>query len=192
MKKVNDSTTKQNALDHDTLTELLDYNPDTGIFTWKKFICSKAQAGQVAGSVDKKGYIIIRINGFAYRAHRLAWFYVHCKWPLDQLDHLNQVKTDNRMSNLRQCSAAGNNRNRSLPKNNKSGQIGVYEGRAGKAKKMFWIAVNPATKLRRYFPHTSVGKNLAIEWRLMVQAEQGFSSNHGKRRKESGKPLLNS
>lgn len=70
---------------------------------------SRAKAGSVAGHSDRsRGYVDIRIDAKKYKAHRLAWLYVHGRWPEKLIDHINGVKTDNRLINLREASAAEN------------------------------------------------------------------------------------
>lgn len=71
------------------------------------------------------GYRSISIDDRDYLAHRLAWLYVHGKWPPHQLDHINMDRADNRMCNLRQADNAENNCNRPLQSNNTSGFKGV-------------------------------------------------------------------
>jgi hypothetical protein len=103
-----------------TLSELkniLDYDADIGIFTWK--IKSGCQAeGYIAGSSTASGHLKVSINGENYRLHNLAWFYVNGVWPIDTLDHINGDKQDNRISNLREATLAQNNWNRGANKNN--------------------------------------------------------------------------
>ena len=117
------------------LKELLDYNPDTGVFTWRVSRGS-VKSGSVAGSENSEGYLQIRIYGKPYRAHRLAWLYTHGEFPTGQLDHINRVRTDNRISNLRAATNAENTQNRSKRSDNTSGVIGVsWHKRIGK-----WLA----------------------------------------------------
>jgi hypothetical protein len=109
----------------DRLREVLHYDQQTGIFHW---IVRRGPrlAGSIAGTVHVDGYAQIRIDGKLYMAHVLAWFYVHERWPNDQLDHKNMVKSDNRISNLRDATISqnlGNTGKRSL---NSSGDKGVY------------------------------------------------------------------
>jgi hypothetical protein len=106
------------------LREVLDYDPETGVFTWAKggygiFL------GSIAGCKDK-GYIRIKVDGKIYGAHRLAWLYVNGTLPDGDIDHINRVRTDNRISNLRVASKAENAQNKSKYRNNKSGIVGVY------------------------------------------------------------------
>lgn len=76
------------------------YNPETGIFTRKMSFNYRHPVGSVAGTLHALGYIIIGIDGRYYKAHRLAWLYVHGEWPTLEIDHLNRVKHDNRIGNL--------------------------------------------------------------------------------------------
>lgn len=91
--------------------------------------------GRVAGTIDK-GYVQIFISGTVYAAHRLAWLYVHGRMPKGQIDHINGIKNDNRISNLREVNHSGNQHNRWLPnKTNKLGFVGVYEKKVYKGKR---------------------------------------------------------
>lgn len=109
------------------LKETLDYDPKTGLFVWKIRPSRAVKAGDVAGCVEKRiGYITIGIAGHIYKAHRLAWLYVHEEWPKGLIDHINGNKADNRIENLRDVFAAGNSQNVRKPnRRNKSGFMGV-------------------------------------------------------------------
>jgi hypothetical protein len=107
------------------LKEILNYNSESGIFTWKNIVKpARKKVGDVAGGLCL-GYVVIGINGKIYRAHRLAWLYIYGKWPNDQIDHVNGIKNDNRLCNLRECNQSKNNYNRKMQKNNTSGIKGV-------------------------------------------------------------------
>lgn len=107
------------------LKELLHYDIDTGEFFWK-ISRGAGTKGEKAGYVNNLGYVCMSVDGRRYAGHRLAWFYVNGNWPEQQLDHINRVKTDNRIVNLREVSTAENNQNTSLLCNNTSGYRGVH------------------------------------------------------------------
>ena len=106
------------------LHRAIHYDPLTGEFTWKvqNGPCSK---GKRAGRHNDSGYWRITIDGVTYRAHRLAWLYMTGEWPIDQIDHINGVKDDNRWINLRQANNSQNHANKARQKNNTSGFKGV-------------------------------------------------------------------
>lgn len=114
------------ALTAEQLREVLDYDADTGIFTWKKLRPGGLEPGMAAGSPDNRGYMRISVLNRRYKAHRLAWLYVYGEWPPDCVDHINGVKGDNRIINLRLASRSQNNANRPAYSNNASGIKGVY------------------------------------------------------------------
>jgi len=110
------------TLTFDRLREVLSYDVGTGVFTWR---VKHAHARAIAGAKDYYGYCVIRIDGKLYKAHRLAWLYTHGEWPVKPLDHINQIKDDNRISNLREATQSENMHNIRLRSNNKSGVSGV-------------------------------------------------------------------
>lgn len=116
---------------HAELLEALDYSPSTGIFKWKRN-SPRARIGSVAGSANNKGYLYITLNGKVYSAHALAWFYVNQVWAVGNIDHINNVRTDDRIINLRLATNQENHRNRSLSSQNKLGYKGVRAGKNGK------------------------------------------------------------
>lgn len=106
------------------LRELLHYDPETGIFRWSKNR-RNVVAGTVAGSPTSDGYRQICVDMNRYRAHRLAWLYVYDEWPGGCIDHINQIKTDNRISNIRVASVSQNSFNTTIRSLNTSGFKGV-------------------------------------------------------------------
>lgn len=91
----------------------LNYDKETGVFTWKKNKNrrSRLDDGAIAGSLKKYGYIKIKLRGKQYSAARLAWLYVYGSWPSNYIDHINGVKTDNRICNLRDATPRQNSQN---------------------------------------------------------------------------------
>jgi len=121
-------------LTQERLKELLEYNPDTGIFIWRK-TRGGAHKGRVTGRHKCNGYLEIKIDYRLYRAHRLAWLYIYGKFPNNLIDHINCVTDDNRIANLREATNSQNQMNRKGFKNNKSGYKGVsFHKKANKWK----------------------------------------------------------
>lgn len=101
------------------------YDPTTGVFTRTKIDRRGSKEG-IAGGINSNGYIKISINNIGYYAHRLAWIVTYGYNPDMKLDHINRIRTDNRIVNLREVTDKENALNKSLRVDNKSGLIGVY------------------------------------------------------------------
>lgn len=119
-------------ISHDRLLEIVDYDPDTGIFVWRyrpghKRGFNARFAGSSAGYTGLDGYVSIRLDGRLYKASRIAVFYVTSKWPSAEVDHKNRNPSDNRFDNLREASRAQNEMNKtSSPKRSSSRFRGVH------------------------------------------------------------------
>jgi len=106
------------------VNEYLEYQPATGELIWKKGK-GRVKSGQVAGyDDDDKGYRCIKINSKPYKIHRINYLIHHGRMP-KMLDHLNQIKNDNRIENLRESNGSQNQGNVSSRANNTSGFRGV-------------------------------------------------------------------
>jgi hypothetical protein len=105
-----------NNLHSTYLREVLEYNQNTGIFTWKFGNNRNTKANQIAGSIHPQGYRFICVKNKSYGAHRLAWLYIFGEMPKNQIDHINGIKDDNRIVNLRQVSHAENQQNKQSTK----------------------------------------------------------------------------
>ena len=128
------------------LKTVLDYNPETGVFTHKTNRSPKAYPGATAGRINTNGHRQIGIDGERYMAHRLAWFWVHGVWPTDQIDHINGNRDDNRIDNLRPATHKQNMENQTLHCNNGSGFRGVSWHKANKK----WAAYVNHNGKRKY------------------------------------------
>ena len=106
----------------DQVKTLFDYK-DGGLYWRVQRPC--IEIGQRAGYTGNSGYRIININRKNYREHRLVWLWHYGTMPLNQLDHINRIRNDNRIENLRECTTKENHQNRSIGTNNTSGHIGV-------------------------------------------------------------------
>jgi hypothetical protein len=105
--------------------QIFNYDPDTGHLYWRE-----RKQGRKFGSIgtpDSDGYLVIWMNNRKKRfpVHRIIWAFSTGKWPNDQIDHINGVKNDNRLSNLREANTAQNMRNVGKQSHNTSGFKGV-------------------------------------------------------------------
>ena len=132
------------------IQEYLDYNSDTGIFIWKKSPSKKVKKGSIAGFMQN-GYVAITFNGELQYAHRLAWLFSYGKFPDNVIDHINGIKTDNRIDNLRDVTYAVNNQNQQKGHSgSKSGKLGV-NWNSSKNKWVAKIGLNGKQRHLGYF-----------------------------------------
>lgn len=172
-----------------TIRELLDYDADTGLFTWRKrsrkwfktdrshSVWNARHAGKTAFSMkDEKGYLRSGLLGKTnVLAHRIAFTHFHGRWPDGQIDHINGDKSDNRIKNLRDVCALENSKNQRRPADNTSGTIGVDWVKFAKRWRAR-IQVDGKTKHLGWF----FFKEDAIAARKAAEKEFGFHPNHGR------------
>ncbi|MEY5100664.1 MAG: hypothetical protein RJA36_3383 [Pseudomonadota bacterium] len=118
------------------LREVLSYDPATGAFTWRVTNSRRRVAGSPAGGAHKAdGRVYIGIDGGLFKAHRLAWIYVHGALPPHGIDHIDGNPQNNRIANLRAATQAENMQNlRAAHRDSATGLLGV-QGKRGR-----WIA----------------------------------------------------
>lgn len=139
----------------------------------RRFKQGKAKAGCIAcETMSSKGYLNVKIKGCKFPLHRLVWLYHYGKFPDNQIDHINHIKTDNRIENLRDVTNLENGRNQSKHRTNSSGYTGVYMHQSGK-----WVGqINIHGKTHaKYFND----KNDAILHRKSLEVKYVFHKNHG-------------
>lgn len=155
------------ALTAQELRVALHYDPATGIFEGPH-----RRTGKIGpiGSVNPTrpiGYVAISIRSRSYLAHRLAWLYVHGEWPAAHLDHINGNPADNRIANLRECTARENLANARLVNTRSSVRRGgCYDQRTRKYRA--YVRVNNKHHELGYFvtAEDAVAARVEAEQRL--------------------------
>lgn len=119
----------RNDIPSTLVKKLLNYSPESGIFRWKRQSdkprwWNTKFAGKIAGC---KGtlFILIRVEGTLYTAHRLAWLYTYGEWPISDIDHIDGNPFNNALNNLRRATPSENQCNRGAQRGNRSGYKGV-------------------------------------------------------------------
>ena len=159
---------------------LLNYDAETGLLDWKeapKLLGRRHRTGKQAfNSPTVYGYLQGGVGNGVCHTHRVIWAIVHGYWP-KQIDHINGIRTDNRLENLREVDDAENRKNTAIRSDNKSGYHGI-RWRADLHKWRAEIRINGKSK------HIGVytSKDDAIAARRSVEAELGFHPNHGRGR----------
>ncbi len=118
-------------LTQERLQVLFHYEPETGEFIRKVKTSNSTCIGDVAGTVQRRGYIQLRVDGVLYLAHRLAWLYMTGRMPENEIDHRDLNKSNNAWSNLRPADGSLNNANKPTQKNNALGLKGVSRHNRG-------------------------------------------------------------
>lgn len=171
----------------DYLHECFNYCHDTGNLYWKvrplhHFKEARTQktfntrfSGKEAGNAHSKGYLEIRICDTKTLIHRVIGFMFLGMSDDEQIDHINGIKTDNRLSNLRVVTNRINHKNMPMQKNNVSGITGVYYRESDK----IFIAQIKLEKVT----YLGCFKNIfdAACARKSAENRYGFHENHGRR-----------
>lgn len=174
----------------EVLRELLDYDPQTGAFTWRSregylFDSPTSQAQWNARFAGKRaftsihkthGYTQTTILSHVQRGHRVAWAIHYGSWPEGEIDHINGDRTDNRIANLRDVGRTENGRNLCLSRRNKSGVLGV----SWDAQRERWFA-----SIRHQGKSVALGRFDSLEAasaaRRRAEQDFGFHQNHGRK-----------
>lgn len=162
------------------LLDLMDYNSDEGTFTWRRrgrpFFDNRFAGTPALNVQNRDGYLCGAIGGRQYLAHRVAWATYYGEWPDGQMDHINGIRNDNRIANLRVVTAFENQKNRGIPNGSKSGVLGV-SWRARSKSWQVYICVDG----RRIYVGSYQTIPEAAAAREAADRKYGFHPNHGKR-----------
>ncbi|MGE3246144.1 MAG: HNH endonuclease signature motif containing protein [Beijerinckiaceae bacterium] len=174
------------------LRTLLNYDPETGLLTWrartpnlfaaKRYTAERAckiwntkNAGKLALNIpDAHGYRVGAIAQAPIKAHRAIWKLVTGEDP-EFIDHINGDRSDNRWCNLRNVTRLEQQRNLKTPASNKSGCRGVHWDKSREK----WVA---AIQVKGRSQHLGrfVSKTQAIAARKSAERRFGFHPNHGR------------
>lgn len=156
------------------LKEYLDYDPKTGYLTWLKKPSKRSNINERAGSlVPKTGYRSITLFGKSYAEHHIIWFWIHGHWAT-MLDHINQIRDDNRAVNLREVTVAENAQNRRRRVETKVNEAGIWYN-----KRRHRYVAEITVKGKKVFQRLFVDVEDAITARRAKLKELGFGINHG-------------
>lgn len=122
--------------------ELFLYDPETGVLTRRVRTPTRNNAGEKAGSRNGSGHLQTRVDGRLVSVHRIAWLYVYGRLPENQIDHINGIRDDNRIANLREATNAENMQNQKRGRSDgRSGFLGVsWASREGRWRATITVA----------------------------------------------------
>lgn len=162
-------------LTQERVKQLFDYDHETGFLIRLTSVSPNTRAGDIVGVDNGTGYLQVSIDYKIYLVHRVIWLWVYGKFPEDQIDHKNHIRSDNRIRNLRDATRQENDRNQSMQKNNTSGVIGVSWRKPSKKWRAL-ITVNG----KQIYLGSFKDKSEAAAVRLIAEIKYGFHENHGK------------
>lgn len=176
------------------LRKVVRYDPITGVLYWRKRTpemftytikrsrehqcnnwnsrhAEKEAMSNISTGGYRCGYVLSRM----LRAHRVAWAVFYGHWPSGDIDHINHIRSDNRIVNLRDVTALENGRNLKKKSNNTSGITGIYWC-SGRSRWVAKIMVNRRTLFLGR--HKCLGS--AMRARIEAERKYGFHGNHGR------------
>lgn len=136
------------------LKDLFSYDPVSGVVTRKSDQSTRARKGDIVGFMSAEGYLTVGIKRKTYKLHRVIWAMHHGVWPTDDVDHINGIRSDNRICNLRAATRAENSRNKVQKSGTASGLKGVVWNKNAR-KWMALIAVGGKRHYLGYYDNPS-------------------------------------
>lgn len=158
------------------LREYLSYDSETGILTWIKKPSKNVVLNSRAGTDTPTGYRVVTFMGSKIPEHRLIWCMVHGEFPKHEIDHINQLRDDNRICNLREVTRSENTRNRSRG-DSRLDEVGIWYCKRRK-RYIAEITLNGVKVYQKSFTDIDT----AIKERKAKAKELGFHDNHGNKK----------
>jgi len=141
----------------------LSYDANTGNLIWLRTRSNRASVGSKAGCVNTQGYSVVQVGGCLMYHHHIAWALYHKEWPMNEIDHINGNRNDNRIANLRLVTSSQNSFNMRLSIRNTSGIKGVHWD---DVRKKWEISIKAGAKrYRKRFADKELAELVAIELR---------------------------
>jgi hypothetical protein len=168
--------------DAETLKNLFDYDPITGAFTLKVDRWGRGgpvSAGAEAGWANRQGYRLVMVKRKVLFIHRLIWVMTHGVQPKHYIDHINGVKDDNRLVNLRECGIGENRMNIGKLASNTSGFKGVCRRTKNPSKNKPWIASATSGGKRRYLGTFKTPEEAYAAYCKFITEAHGEFANFG-------------
>ena len=159
-------------MDLQQITKKFRYDPVSGNLFYRSWYRSGKE--QLVKSLDADGYLSVTLNRRRQRAHRVCYMIFHQQILGDKIvDHLDQDKKNNRISNLRLTTRAVNNQNLAKRKTNTSGVVGVYQiPSSGK-----WRAQIRVNKINKHIGCYNTIEEATAARRFAIK-QYGFCENH--------------
>ncbi|RLA05326.1 MAG: HNH endonuclease [Gammaproteobacteria bacterium] len=156
----------------DQVRELFDYDGKDLIWRISR---GRVNAGDIANSKINTGYLRVGVNNLNYQVHRLIWLHEYGVWPSNEIDHINGVKDDNRLENLREVTHRENQENQKLNSNNTSGVVGV----SFRKDKNKWVARLFGCDISKFLGYFDTLFDAACA-RKSAEIEHSYHPNHGR------------
>lgn len=157
--------------------ELFTYDRETGIIKWRKRVSNRQRKNLVAGNTwsNGRGYTLIHVKNKLYQAHRIAMLLSYGFYGEGlEVDHINHIRDDNRLPNLRFVTRTDNKRNQTRNSNNTSGVTGVSYNKA-RRKYTAQIRADGAQIYLGIFATLEE----ATEIRKAAEIKYKYNANHG-------------
>ena len=144
---------------------------------YARFNTIKHKAGDAVGYIDSAGYCELKHNGKPYKAHRVIWEMTHGEIPSNmEIDHINGIRLDNRIENLRLATRRENMRNTRVGLNNQTGIKGVFKKRSGR----YEVSIGDGNGRHKYIGYYSDFFDACCA-RKSAETKSEYHENHGRK-----------